>query len=133
MPLKISIVTDENDFEQIAPMDYEAWKFPHNPQLRHFRPQFETREESIEYIKDRAITSLRKNDPKNFQLKVVDTDTGEVVGFAVWYVNDKPDPYGEKTIATWHPEGSEEREFAERFINGLWGFIGKRVTRPHMG
>jgi hypothetical protein len=76
---------------------------------------------------------LRAADPKMFMLKAVDSETNAIVGFAQWYVNDKPDPYGERTVADWYPEGSDEREFAERFINGLWDFIGKRVTRPHMG
>lgn len=66
-------------------------------------------------------------------LKAVDSESGAIVGFAQWYVNDKPDPYGERTVATWHPEGSDEKEFAERFINGMWGFIGERVKGAHMG
>lgn len=133
MPLVISEVKGGKDFDKIVPMDYDAWRVPGNPQLKHFRPVFPTREEAIAWEINRKLTTLRDQDPKVFMLKVVDTETDDAVGFAMWYVNDKEDPYGEKTVAKWHPEGSEEREFAERFINGLWGFIGKRVTRPHMG
>ena len=135
MPLIIRQVSSENDFDKITPMDYDAWQFPYNPQLKHFRAQFATREEAIVDKKRKSIKSWKTNNPKRFYLMVVDTDTeaDDVVGCAVWEVNDKPDPYGEKTVATWHPEGSVEKDFAERFINGLWGFIGERVSRPHMG
>jgi hypothetical protein len=133
MTITVSIITNEADFGEISPMVWDAWQQPYNPQLKHFRPKVATRAEAIAYNTERSIQRLRAGDPKMFMLKAVDSDTNVTVGFAQWYVNDKPDPYGERTVATWHPEGSEEREFAERFINGLWGFIGKRVTRPHMG
>jgi hypothetical protein len=135
MPLVIRQVSSEKDFDKITPMDYDAWQIPYNPQLKHFRTQFATREEAIADKKRLFIESWKNKSPKKFYVMVVDTDTEEenVVGCATWEVNDKPDPYGEKTVASWHPEGSVEREFAERFINGLWGFIGARVTRPHMG
>lgn len=133
MPISVSVITNEDDFDEVSPMVLDAWQTPPNPQLKHFRPTFPTRAESVEYGKQRSLQRFREKDPKLFMLKAVDSDTNAIVGFAQWYVNDKLDPYGERTVATWHPEGSEEREFAERFINGLWGFIGKRVTAPHMG
>ncbi|KAF2438917.1 hypothetical protein P171DRAFT_423388 [Karstenula rhodostoma CBS 690.94] len=132
MPITVSVITDEADFNEISPMVLDAWQQPYNPQLKHFRPNLPTRDEAIAWSKERSIQRLREQDPRNFMLKAVDCDRNVIVGFAQWYVNDKPDPYGERTVATWHPEGSDEREFAERFINGLWDFIGKRVTRPHM-
>ena len=133
MPLTTSLVISESDFDSIIPMDHDAWLAPYNPQLKHFRPNFSSRDEAIAWNKDRKIKSLRAKDPKRFHVKCADTETGEIIGYAVWEINDKPEPYGEPTKASWHPEGSEEREFAERFINGLWSFIGKRVSRPHMG
>ena len=133
MPVTVSIITEEADFEAIAPMVLDGWQEPYNPQLKHFRPVFATHDEAVEYGRQRSVQRLRDQDPKLFMLKAVDSDTNEAIGFAQWFVNDKPDPYGERTIATWHPEGSDEREFAEKFINGLWDFIGKRVSRPHMG
>lgn len=132
MPVAVSLVSSAQDFEKIAPMDYEAWQTPHNPQLRHFRPVL-PRDEAIAYQKAKSVRNWSKHNPKEFYLKAVDTETDEVVGFALWVVNDMVDPYGERTQATWYPEGSVERAFAEKFINGLWAFIGQRVTRPHMG
>ncbi len=69
-----------------------------------------------------------------FMVKVTDDETGQIIGYANWVVNDPEKQEGDgKTHAVWHPEGSEEREFAEIFINGLWRFMEERVTRKHMG
>ncbi|KAH7396246.1 hypothetical protein BKA66DRAFT_566745 [Pyrenochaeta sp. MPI-SDFR-AT-0127] len=134
MPLISSQVTDPLDFDEICPMDYDAWHTPYNPQLKHFRPVFETREESIEYTKAKNIKTLKAANPNCFMVKVTDDETNEIVGWAIWVVNDpENDVEGEgKTVAHWHPEGSEEREFAELFIDGLWGFLAERVPRKHM-
>lgn len=136
MPLIVSQVKDISEFDEIIPMDYDAWQTPYNPQLKHFRPVFKTREESIEYTKARDIKRFQEADPNCFMLKVTDDVTNEVVGWANWVVNDPEKSHGEEgemIVANWHPEGSEEREFAELFINGLWGFLSERVTRKHMG
>lgn len=137
MPLITAQVTDPVDMDAICAMDYDAWLIPYNPQLKHFRPVFSTREESIAYVKTRSIAALEAADSNVFMIKVTDDETGEIIGWATWAVND-PTAIGDneaptKTLATWHPEGSEEREFAEIFIDGLWGFLSARVDRPHMG
>ncbi|KAF1847910.1 uncharacterized protein K460DRAFT_393128 [Cucurbitaria berberidis CBS 394.84] len=132
MPLTVSLVTDSSDFDQIIPMDYDAWRTPYNPQLKHFRPPFPTREESLAHAKEKATKKFEEHDPDYFMVKVTDTATSEIIGWATWAINDPQKSTGEKTVAHWHAEGSEEREFAEMFINGLWGFIAERVTRKHM-
>ncbi|KAF2260311.1 hypothetical protein CC78DRAFT_620356 [Lojkania enalia] len=145
MPLQISLVTDEKDFSKIVPMDYAGWQEPYNPQLKHFRPHLSTPDLAIATQKARITEAWRKHDPsKRFYLKVEDTDTElskdgeeevagcyEIVGTAIWEVNEGG---GEASPvqATWYPEGSVEREFAERFINGLWAFLAARVTGRHM-
>jgi hypothetical protein len=133
MPLIISEVDHEKDFDKICFMDHDAWKVPYNPQLKHFRVDIADRDAAIATSIAKKTKSFREHNPKRFMLKVVDTDTDDIIGYAEWELNDKPDPSAQKTIVTWYPEGSDEKEFAERFINGLWGFLGKRVTRPHMG
>lgn len=130
MPLVTGLVTSERDLDQLCDLDYDGWQTPYNPQLKHFRPTLPTREENIAWNKKRKL--LRLADPKLFTVKCTDTDTDTMLGYAVWQVNDDAEADGEPVKAIWHPEGSDEREFAERFINGLWGFLGERVTRPHM-
>lgn len=114
-------------------MDHDAWLTPYNPQLKHFRPNLSSRQESIDYVIARNTKKFNEQDPHSFMIKVTDDETGEIIGYAAWAVNDPENSGEEKTVATWHPEGSEEKEFAECFINGLWGFIAERVTRKHMG
>ncbi|CAO2647237.1 Nn.00g081590.m01.CDS01 [Neocucurbitaria sp. VM-36] len=75
MPLTVSLITSPSDFDQIIPMDYDAWLTPYNPQLKHFRPVFPTREESIAYTKKRDIARFNANDPNNFMIKVTDEET----------------------------------------------------------
>lgn len=133
MPLSISQVENEKDYDKICQMDHDAWKKPYNPQLKHFRVNIADRDAAIANTIAKKVKAFRERSSKKFMLKVVDTDTDDIIGYAEWEVNDRPNSLGEKTVATWYPEGSDEREFAERFINGLWGFLGSRVTRPHMG
>lgn len=114
--------------------DYDAWLSPYNPQLKHFRPQFPTRDDCIAYVKERETKELLSHNPNVFRLKATDTESNQIIGYAIWAINDPETLAGDGTThATWYPEGSEEREFAETFINGLWGFLSERVTRKHMG
>jgi len=132
MPIIVSLIEEETDFDELHPMIFDSWQDPPNPQLKHFRPSYLNREESIEYGKKRSVNTFRAKNPKTFMLKAVDTDTKKAVGYAQWCVNDNPG-HSEPTVATWYPEGSDERKFAEMFINGLWSYMSDRVTRPHMG
>lgn len=113
--------------------DYDAWRTPYNPQLKHFRPNYLSRDESIAYIINKNLKRLPADNPDRYMIKATDDETGEIIGFAVWQVNDPAEDTGEKTVAHWYEEGSEQREFAECFIDGLWGFLAERVTRRHMG
>jgi GNAT superfamily N-acetyltransferase len=131
MPLVVSQVSDPSDFQKIMPMDHDAWLTPYNPQLKHFRPNLPTRDERIAYTVAKNAKKLQKNDPNLFFIKVTDTEIDEVIGFAIWAVNQMSDE-DDGTAAYWHPEGSEEREFAECFINGLWQFMAERVQRKHL-
>jgi hypothetical protein len=133
MPLIVEQVTDPSDFDKIMPMDYDAWRSPYNPQLKHFRPDYLSRTESIAYITAKYTRNLQKHDPTHFMIKVIDTENNEIIGFAIWELNEMDAQGDEKTTASYYPEGSEEREFAECFIDGLWSFIAERVTRKHMG
>lgn len=110
MPLPIALVSDASDFSQICPMDHDAWLTPDNPQLEYFRPTFATREESIAYVIARKTKQLNEQNSNTFMIKVTDDETNEIIGFAVWAVNDPGTSSGEKTVASWHPEGSEERQ-----------------------
>ncbi|KAL6706319.1 hypothetical protein ACN47E_005609 [Coniothyrium glycines] len=144
MPLTISLITSPLDIPTITPFDHSAWLSPPNPQLKHFRPAHHTRAEAIAHATARFVRQLEQRDPDTFMVKATDDQTGQIVGWAVWAVNDAvaakrveerdtaDGEAGGGVHATWYPEGSEEREFAEIFINGLWGFLAHRVPRRHM-
>jgi hypothetical protein len=133
MPLLVSLITDPSDFEEAMSMEYDAWRTPYNPQLKHFRPDMLDRADSIARAIAKNMKKLQERKPFEFMIKVTDTETNEIIGFAIWALNELRDEGDGKTEATWYPEGSEERVFAELFIDGLWSFIGERVTRKHMG
>jgi hypothetical protein len=134
MALIVSQVTDPSDFERIMPLDYDAWRTPYNPQLKHFRPDHLSRSEAIAYITAKYTKKLQdNNDPNCFMIKVTDANTQEIIGFAIWKLNEMTAEVDEKTVASYYPEGSEEREFAECFVDGLWGFIAERIKQRHMG
>jgi hypothetical protein len=133
MPLVVSLITEPSDFEEAMSMEYDAWRTPYNPQLKHFRPDMLDRAESIARAIAKNVKKLQERKPFDFMIKVTDTETNEIIGFAMWALNELRDEGDGKTEATWYPEGSEERVFAELFIDGLWSFIGERVTRKHMG
>lgn len=133
MSLTISQVTDPSELDKIIPMDYDAWQVPYNPQLKHFRPAYLNRSDSIAYTTAKYSKKLQENDPNHFMIKVTDNETDEVIGFAIWQLNPMDGQGDGKTVASWYPEGSEEKEFAECFIDGLWSFLAQRVERKHMG
>lgn len=133
MPLDVALVTDPKDLDKIGPMSWDAWQMPYNPQLKHFRPKKPTRDENIAYAIAQDTKFVTSAGPNQYMIKVTDTDTDEIIGMAIWVVNDPENSEEGPTVATYYPEGSEEREFAETFINGLWGFLGERIPRKHMG
>jgi hypothetical protein len=133
MPLKLSLVTSPSDIPRISEIDYDGWHTPYNPQLKHFRPILATRDDYIAWSVKRQW--LDPANPKYFLVKCTDTDKDVIVGYSKWEVNEGSDAKGEVETSkvTWHVEGSEEREFAQRFVDGLEGFVGERVRGPHMG
>jgi hypothetical protein len=133
MSLLVSLITDRSDFDEAMPMEYDAWRTPYNPQLKHFRPDMLNRADAIARAIAKNTDKLQERKPFEFMIKVTDTETNEIIGFAIWALNELKDEGDGKTEANWYQEGSEEKEFAELFIDGLWGFIGERVTRKHMG
>ena len=113
-------------------MDHDAWQTPYNPQRKHFRPLFPTREESIAYAQARDTKRFLERDSDVFMIKATDSQTQEIIGWATWVVHGAKEGEG-KVEASYYPEGSEEREFAEIFLNGLRRFIADRVPRKHLG
>ena len=132
MTFSVSAVKNENEFDELCPMAYDAWKEPYNPQLKHFQPTIENRDEAIAEMKSRYVGRMRERPDSKWWVKVVDLTTNTPVGLACWSVEEATDT-NNTTVASWHPEGSVERRFAERFINGLHAFLNARLRGSYLG
>lgn len=135
MPLLLEEVNDERDFDEIIPMLYAAFGEPYNPLRRWFIPVHTTVKDAIEASKQRQIKSWKEHSGIHW-LKVTDSDTSKIIGAAEWEIREKIDNPGEAQQpinASWHIEGSEEKEFAGKLLTSLKGFMKKRMTRPHIG
>jgi hypothetical protein len=135
MPLTLEVVTKESDFDEILPVLYAAFGDPFNSLRRWFIPVHTTVEEAIEGSKQRNIKSWKEHDSITW-LKVVDIETGKIIGAAEWEVRKQvgPTPQPQAPItAYWHREGSEEKNFAGKLVTELKGFMKERMTRPHIG
>lgn len=74
-------------------------------------------------------------DPTSTWLKVVDEDTGRVVGGGRWTFYESDRPYGEpgaghKVEATWWPEGTE-RELASECLGQFLESAVVNMNKPH--
>ena len=117
-----------------------------NPLSKHFNPIHTTLAAAIEASKARHVKMWRENKSCRW-VEAVDDASGEVVGGACWMFNllkeetkelekkrDEGGGSGEGVDANWHVEGSEEKRFAERLIEGMRGFVGGKVGGvPHLG
>ncbi|KAI0173440.1 hypothetical protein GGR52DRAFT_543098 [Hypoxylon sp. FL1284] len=134
MPFIIQEVKDEKDFDEILPMLYATFGEPYNSLRRWFIPVHTTVEAAIEDSKTRNIKSWKQHDGIHW-IKAVDTESGQVVGAAEWEIRKDTSPSDKplKPItASWHIEGSEEKDFAGKPITHLKGFMKERMTRPHI-
>lgn len=74
-----------------------------------------------------------KSDPTSVWHKVVDTATGEIVGGALWKINEV-DPYaaGEEHLeAYWYPEGGQRR-FVTDALGRFEAPRAEMARRPHV-
>ncbi|KAI1078354.1 acyl-CoA N-acyltransferase [Whalleya microplaca] len=134
MPLLLEEVRNEQDFDQILPVLYAAFGEPYNALRQWFIPVHTSVEAAIEASKARMVKNWKAHDNLHW-IKVTDSESGKIVGAAEWEIRQKVDTPGEaqKPInASWHTEGSEEKEFAGKLITSLKGFMKDRMTRPHL-
>ncbi|GAP90615.1 putative GNAT family acetyltransferase [Rosellinia necatrix] len=134
MPYLLQEVKDEGDFDEMLGMLHTAFEEPYNPLHHWFMPVYTTTEDTIQATKQRIVKHWSSDD-NLFWLKVIDTETGKIVGVAEWAIRESITHPGEpqKPIeAQWHPEGSDERIFTGKLVTSLKGFMKERMTRPHV-
>ena len=101
-------VTSSEEMSAIIDCQREAFKFPFNPFLVMFTPQgLDPTATRTAMIKNQWDTHI--NELASHWLKVVDLETGNIVGAAQWHVHET-DPFSgpdeHRINAVWWPEGA---------------------------
>jgi hypothetical protein len=131
-------VRNAAEFDEIWPMHFQAFQNPYNSFSKFFNPVHTTIDAAIEISKARHV-AMWKDDPASHWIKVIDKETKQVIGAALWdlnqsgYTTGDGDRFKASFKATQHVEGSEERLFAEKLIGGLRSTVMETIKGPHMG
>ncbi|KAI0977176.1 hypothetical protein F4678DRAFT_412101, partial [Xylaria arbuscula] len=119
MPLELLDVNPAKDFPELTERLIEA--FEHPPQgfiHAYFAPPSRDEVGRRERINEAATRyeSWNEHSPNNYWQKVIDTQTGAIVGGALWKIYSE-DPFAEQhsVEATWLPNDGS-RKFAEAFL-----------------
>ena len=132
MPFTLSPASD-SDFLDLMRVFWISFEDPYQGFLRAVAPiKNNDRETSLVEF---AAAQLKeyKSDPEMTWLKVVDSETGNIVGGAKWLLhrsNPFANPPEEPFQATWYPEGPG-REFVTQAVLGVLMPRMRRAQRPH--
>jgi hypothetical protein len=138
MALAVEQVRNAAEFDAIWPMHFQAFQNPYNSFSKFFNPVHTTIDAAIEVSKARHIAMWESN-PASHWIKVTDKETKQVIGAALWELNQSGyttgdgDRFKASFKATQHVEGSEKRLFAEKLIGGLRSTVMETIKGPHMG
>jgi hypothetical protein len=135
MALKLEVVTEERDFDDIASLLWAAFGHPYNSLRQWFIPVHTTVEAALEDFKGRLLKHWNHNDDLHW-IKVTDTQSGHMIGAAEWEVRKTIEqPSGEQKPLNcyWHTEGSEEKQFCDQMLTQFKTFMKARMDRPHIG
>ncbi|KAI1412052.1 acyl-CoA N-acyltransferase [Hypoxylon sp. FL1857] len=132
MPLELREVNTETDFPALAKCLYESYEEPPQEFFHAWFPIFGTDEKARKESLEEAATRLadwHSHDPSSYWQKVVDTETGNVAGGALWNIHPE-NPFTEPhdIEVTWFPDDGS-RKFAEEMIqlhNAPRALLGQR-------
>ncbi|KAK2764021.1 hypothetical protein FQN54_009640 [Arachnomyces sp. PD_36] len=121
MPLHLQKVTSTTDFHTLIPCQWASFSNPPQPFFSIFFPILGThptaRQDSILESTQRQI-EWHNSDPTSYWQKIVDSETGDIAGGALWKICEK-NPFegveGEEVVAGWYPEGVR-REFMSQAL-----------------
>ncbi|KAI4266606.1 MAG: hypothetical protein L6R38_008649 [Xanthoria sp. 2 TBL-2021] len=136
MGLLLQPVTSDDDFKELIECEWTSYETPYNGFKEIYCPTLGTgpnaREESMKECRERQLAD-HKGDATSHWFKVVDSDSGQIVGGAQWNIfHENPYVNGVGHIeATWWPEG-EGRKFASMGMDQWFGPRGKRMNKPHV-
>lgn len=134
--LQLSEIISDSDFDELIPLLWHSYSQPRIALLPLLFPSEddspEAREKAVQMSKQ-VFLKMRHADPSSHWLKILDTDTGEIIGGCRWHVHES-DPYeksrGKPFVALTYPEGTE-RDFASLVLGQVLNPRAERYTRPH--
>ncbi|KAL8946892.1 MAG: hypothetical protein Q9222_006771 [Ikaeria aurantiellina] len=138
IPLSLQLVNSNAEFHAVIDCEWEAYENPHNPAWKFFYPIWgndaSSRAAAIQESLDRQIKLHHSRASVSNWIKVVDEDTGEVAGAALWLVFEE-NPYAEwpkeKPTCTWWPEGPK-RAMADEIMGQVMVPRLERMSKPHL-
>ncbi|KAL8720359.1 MAG: hypothetical protein Q9181_007923 [Wetmoreana brouardii] len=137
MPLSLHPVISDSEFDKLIDCEWASYETPHNPAWKFFYPIWgptpEDRLAAIEESKRRQL-QLHHTRPSSHWVKVINDDTGAVVGAALWLVfetNPYEHPPEEKATCFWWPEGPK-RQMADEIMRQVMGPRVERMSKPHL-
>lgn len=133
---RVDLSESDEEFTELIQCEWTSYETPYNGFFQLYCPTTGTgtnaRSESMKESTDRQL-AWHKDDKTSVWIKVVDKDSGQVVGGAQWNIHhSNPYPNGvEDTDAFWWPEG-EGRRFASMALEQWYGPRAERMGKSHV-
>lgn len=134
MPFQLLEVTADSDF---TPLMAALWESYLNPYLKLMNMTFPIQGTTPEAHSQRIAESVQftlddhSSDPTSHWFKVVNAETGEIVGGAEWNIC-KENIYGSSGVkGTWWKEG-EDREFVAHLLRQYTLPVMTYMQKPYM-
>ena len=137
MPFKLSEALIPHDHEALFATEWQAWTHPRNAMWELLSPVLESGPDAEAHAMAAASARQLKatlEDPADHWLKVVDTETGKIVGGALWKIYET-NPYRAPVPAvdaSWWPEGDELRDLTNALFEQFNSPRVMKMQVPHV-
>lgn len=134
MPFQLQDLDHEKDWPNLMECIFLAHENPSQKFFPLFYPTHGTRSDALLSAAERTKKDCI-NDPTSYVQKVVDEDSGKIVGGALWNIYmENPFSEGraeEEIEVTWYPNDSS-REYAAYAVNRFGRPHERMARRPHL-
>ncbi len=135
MHFETTEVSANSDFNELVRVEWDSYEQPYCRLLPLFFPVrgegSHARAEALEESVQRQL-QWHHGDPTSHWIKVVETETGRIVGAAYWHIYEE-NPYATQSDeeCTWYPPG-EGREMANSLMGQFLTPRTKYMAKPHI-
>ncbi|KAK7738453.1 hypothetical protein SLS53_005972 [Cytospora paraplurivora] len=135
MTLELQEINPQADFPALARCMFDAYENPPQKFFHVFFPTHGAGDESREAAINEAATRLQlwhTHDPSSYWQKVVDTDTGNIAGGALWNIH-RENPFAEPkpSEVTWFPNDGSRR-YVEKALQNHNAPRAEVAQSPHL-